>query len=59
MKKQKKFDRGMNPNDGSRRRLKSEEHKTTKDYKRFSKSELHKLIQSGEIDLEEYLKSLD
>ncbi len=28
------FDRGKNPHDGSRRRLKSEEHKSVKDYKR-------------------------
>jgi len=28
------FDRGKNPYDGSRRRLKSEEHKSVKDYKR-------------------------
>jgi hypothetical protein len=51
--------RGLNPNDGSRRRLKSEEHRAKKDYKRFSKSELHKLIQSKEIDINEYLQSLD
>ncbi len=55
--KTKKFDRAINPSDGSRRRLKSEEHKTEKDYKRFSKSELHRLLQSGEIDIEEYLKN--
>ncbi len=28
------MDRGINPHDGSRRRLKSEEHKTVKDYNR-------------------------
>lgn len=49
----KKFDRGINPNDGSRRRLKSDEHKTVKDYKRFSKSELHKLLDKKETDIED------
>lgn len=56
---QKKFDRGVNPNDGSRKRLKSEEHKTVKDYKRFSKSDLHKLINNRNIEVEDILKNLD
>ena len=29
-----KFDRGINPHDGSRRRLKSQVHKSKKDYNR-------------------------
>lgn len=52
-------DRGLNPHDGSRRRLKSEEHRGKKDYKRFSKAELHKLISTKGVDINEYLQSLD
>lgn len=50
------FDRFMNP-DGGRKRKKSQEHKPKTDYKRFSKSEIHKLIQEGKITIEEYLKN--
>lgn len=46
-----KFDRYMNPEDGSRKRKKSQEHTSVKDYKRFTKQELLHLIQIGEIDI--------
>lgn len=36
MKTSKKFDRAMNPHDGSRRRLKSVEHEDKTEYKRKS-----------------------
>lgn len=47
--KTKKFDRGINPNDGSRRRLKSEEHKTVKDYKRLDKTEIKRILEQEKL----------
>jgi hypothetical protein len=46
----------MNPEDGSRKRKSSQEHKAVKDYKRFTKQELLKLINKGEVNIEEIIK---
>lgn len=50
MTKKKGFDRGRNPHDGSRRRLRSQVHKSPKDYKREkpNKWEFTKELNSGD-----------
>lgn len=39
------FDRFINPDDGSRKRKKSQEHKSHKDYKRVSKADIHLILE--------------
>lgn len=46
------FDRAMNPHDGSRRRLNSVKHEK-KDFGRFTINELNKMIQNGDIDIDD------
>lgn len=38
------FDRFINPDDGSRKRKKSQVHKSDEDYKRYTKTDIQKLL---------------